>query len=230
MNEKLDAPEIKRDSRMRKWLDNYWYHYKWHTLIIGFFVLCLIVCLAQCSRKEEKDIGVAIACNLTLSKAESKALEDALSEAVEADYDKNGLKQATTVLHSIFSEEQLKEIYTLSDPVTGETTFDNAGYQTAKQYNAERIDNLQTYIMTGDSAVWFVSPYVYETMVKDKLPVVKTVKLGQTDFYRYYDALKVLPEDTVMVLIRPIMGYMAKDENYQKAEAFFIAVETFRMP
>jgi hypothetical protein len=230
MNEKTEAPEIKSDSKLLKWLDNFWYHYKWHTLIIGFFLLTLIVCLSQCTRRENKDVGVTIACNLTLTESESKALETALGEAVGEDYDKNGLKQATALLYSIFNEEQLKAIYTEVDPVTGETSFDNSGYQVAKQHNAERIENLQTYIMTGDCAVWFVSPYVYETMMRDKLPVVKTVQLGQTDFYRYYDALKVLPEDTVMVLIRPVMGYMAKDENYRKAEAFVNAIESFKMP
>ena len=230
MDEKTEAPEIKSDSKLLRWLENYWYHYKWHTLIVGFFLLTVIVCLVQCMQREEKDVGVTVACNITLTESQSKALEDALSAAVGEDYDKNGRKQATALLYSIFNEDQLKEIYTEPDPVTGEPIFDNSGYQVAKQHNAERIENLQTYIMTGDCGVWFVSPYVYETMMKDKLPVVRTVQLGATDFYRYYDALKVLPEDTLMVLIRPVMGYMAKDQNYQRAESFFLAVESFKMP
>ena len=230
MNEKLEAPEIRSDSKFLKWLDNYWYHYKWHTLIVAFFLLLLTVCLVQCAQKEEGDVGISVACNLTLTEAQSKALEDALGLAVASDYDQNGIKEAAVLLYSIFSEDQLRALYTAPDPITGEPVFDSSGYQAAKQYNAERMENMQTYLMTGDCGVWFVSPYVYETMMKDRLPIVKTVKLGETDFYRYYDALKVLPEDTIMVLIRPVMGYMAKDENFKKAEAFVNAIESFRKP
>jgi len=38
-NEKIEAGEIVVENRFLRWLDNFWYHYKWHTIIISFFVI-----------------------------------------------------------------------------------------------------------------------------------------------------------------------------------------------
>ena len=43
-------------NRFLKWLDNYWYHYKWRTIVILFFAVLLIVCVVQCSTVEKYDL------------------------------------------------------------------------------------------------------------------------------------------------------------------------------
>lgn len=40
---------------MKKWLENYWYHYKWTTIIVLFFLTVAIICLTQIINKKQYD-------------------------------------------------------------------------------------------------------------------------------------------------------------------------------
>ncbi len=54
-----NTPEIQ--SPVLKWLDNFWYHYKWHTLITVFFVVLISVSVGQMCKKNSYDIYVMYA-------------------------------------------------------------------------------------------------------------------------------------------------------------------------
>ncbi len=41
--EKLEPGTLTTNSRVLKWLDNFWYHYKWHTIITLFVAVVVIV-------------------------------------------------------------------------------------------------------------------------------------------------------------------------------------------
>jgi hypothetical protein len=45
-------------SKISKWLDNFWYHYKWPTLIITFFVALAIVLTVQLVSRENYDVYI----------------------------------------------------------------------------------------------------------------------------------------------------------------------------
>lgn len=53
------VPEIK--SPFLLWLDNFWYHYKWHTLIALFLAVVLIVGIGQMCRKNKYDVFIMYA-------------------------------------------------------------------------------------------------------------------------------------------------------------------------
>ena len=40
---------------MKKWLENYWYHYKWHTLISGAAIILVAVLIVQLAAKVNYD-------------------------------------------------------------------------------------------------------------------------------------------------------------------------------
>ena len=55
--DKLPAQEPKLEkSAFRLRLENFWYHYKWHTIVSLFFAFTLIFCLVQCVKREEPDL------------------------------------------------------------------------------------------------------------------------------------------------------------------------------
>ena len=58
---KITGGDIRLDeeNKFLKWLDNYWYHYKWHTIIIGFFALMILFTLRQCANDATHDTVVA---------------------------------------------------------------------------------------------------------------------------------------------------------------------------
>ena len=221
MKEKLEAGEIHVESKTLRLLDNFWYHYKWHTLIALFFAVVLIVCLAQCSSVEETDVTVTFGGNLILSEAEYDGLKKILGDVCPEDLDGNGEKSVAFKSLSIFNEEQLTEQFTYYYEEYGEERLDRDGMNLYRSTNVENHQNMQTYVMTGDCAVWLVSSYVYSEMFEGKVQVVATAKLTDTAVYRSFDAVKVFPEDTVVVLMRPIMGTYAEEKHFLEAQAYY---------
>ena len=223
MEEKYEGREIRTQSKLLAWLDNYWYHYKWHTIIIGFFLMVGIVCFVQCGTAEKYDVVVCFSGNAVFDEAtEHVGLEKVLSDICPFDADQNGVKKTIFTTISVFNEDQLKSHFTYYDPALGEDYFDKEAMNQYLPRNTENAKNISSYVMTGDCAVWFVSPYVYETYFKDL--ITESIKLSDTALYKNFDAVKVMPEDTLVVLLRPVFGEYSKDEAYAQAEAYYRAI------
>jgi hypothetical protein len=59
MEENLnEIREAEENTGFSAWLDNFWYHYKWHTIIALFVVFVVTICTLQMCRKEESDVYV----------------------------------------------------------------------------------------------------------------------------------------------------------------------------
>lgn len=73
----------------KKWFENYWYHYKWHT-IAGLFLLFVIVTfVADMLGKEVYDTEVSVNCKTAISYEQSDQMSRLLSQYA-TDYDGNG--------------------------------------------------------------------------------------------------------------------------------------------
>ena len=54
------------------------------------------------------------------------------------------------------------------------------------------------------------------------------VRLGDTEIYKYYQVLQVLPEDTIVCLLYPyVYGQSSNEEFYQNTKEMFKAIVTF---
>lgn len=73
----------------RQRIENYWYHYKWHTIIAVFFIVTFIVCLVQCSLKEKPDDCALLYINQNLTDNAANELSVLLGEYI-GDYNDNG--------------------------------------------------------------------------------------------------------------------------------------------
>lgn len=233
--------EIVVSNRFVKWWDNFWYHYKWTVIAVAFFVLVFAVCFVQCSQRTLSDTYVTFSGGFVLSEEENTAVSQVLTgltKTEEGDSKSVGIRS-----YAFFSEEELRTLYT--DPETG--NFDNAGFNRAKQANADRFSSLQDYMMTGECSIWFLSPTVYEELkMKEDIGVsLETtfgkrpdsayddyaVRLGDTELYRYYEALQVLPEDTLVVLSASFVFGASSDEGqYAHVKDLYRAIVTFTAP
>ena len=79
--DKQFAGEIVIQNRFLKWLDNFWYHYKWTVIVVAFFLFVGIVCLVQCSGRESADLTVTYAGGFVFNEEERAALSNALESA-----------------------------------------------------------------------------------------------------------------------------------------------------
>ena len=220
MEEKLKAKEIGAQSKFIAWLENFWYHYKWQTILGAFFLMVLLVSVVQCSSVESTDMNVTVCGNLVLNESQTEAVTKILSDICPQDVDKNGKKVTRLNQHTILSEEELTELYTDRNEETGEITVDRSGMMTAKGYNTDRIKNLQTYVSTGECAVWLVSEYVANDIIPKDM-IVDSRPLSETWLYATYDAIRELPEGMVVMLTRLYLGSYSSDEDFATAQAYY---------
>ena len=101
-------------------------------------------------------------------------------------------------------------------------------------------------LITGEFALCFLDPWLYESLANsDRLKTLTDifgempdgavgdfgVRLGDTAMYQYYDVLKILPEDTVICLLKPyVFGETSKEDIYARSVSMFKAVVEFEAP
>ena len=239
--DKQFAGEIVIQNRFLKWLDNFWYHYKWTVIVVAFFLFVGIVCLVQCSGRESADLTVTYAGGFVFNEEERAALSNALESVSPV---KKGEEQSMTVMlntYSMFSEEELRKMFTNEN---GELNV--YGYNTAKAQTQDQFSTMGNFVKTGESAIFFVSPMVYEELNLKKLaqPLSKlydstpanaydeySVYLKDTAFYQYFEAIQFLPEDTLIVILQPLVfGASSNEETYAYFMEFYQNIVNFQAP
>ena len=78
-NEKIAGAEIKVQGRFLKWLDNYWYHYKWVTIVVAFFIIVFSVCTLQMCSKEKNDLIIVYAGEAFVSSEKAESIKSVIN-------------------------------------------------------------------------------------------------------------------------------------------------------
>ena len=241
-NEKIEAGEIVVQNRFLKWLDNYWYHYKWPTLVVAFFLLVGVVCFTQCATSEKYDLVVCYTGDAAISKDQQQKLLEILNSLAPDAKKGEGKQSVGLTRYLIYDPEKLKETCT-----DDEGKQDVTAYTAANQTSSNHFKNFDTYVATGDCAVYFVSEYVYskrpdlgksmmrplESIYGSELPACAydayAIRLSETAFYQYYqDVLDFLPEDTLILI--PARTVFVSEETYADYEALYLAILNFKAP
>ncbi len=241
--EKEQGGEIVYESKLLKWLDNYWYHYKWLTICTVFAIFVILVCTLQTCSKDKTDVGVIYAGpEYFMFNGEGvQNIESALSYVLPEDAaGKDGKKRVTLIYHQIFSEEDIKQMKEDAAKNNEELYIDPA-------FNSQNLQTFQNLILAGEYSVCLLSPYLYE-MVKDSggFRLLEDVvgytpedaideygiRLKDTAFGQYYPGVKDLPEDTVLCLrgnvsVGSFLGGKKNKAQYERSEKLFKAILEF---
>lgn len=230
MNEKEYTEGIEVQSPMLKKLDNFWYHYKWHTLITLFFLIVFTVCTVQMCTQKTNDMLVMYSGPEALDQSERDNITKVLEHLVEEEGYAIGINA-----YNVLSEDEIRALEAETD-ADGKPLFVNRAFYT------DEYKNYGTYTGTGESSIMLLSPWLYESLYKnDRLRNISDltdgvsedalvnecgIVLGKTDIYAKYEALQVLPEDTVICFARPNwgMGKNSKAKHYAKEETLFCAI------
>ena len=252
-DEKETGGEIVVSSKFLSWLDNFWYHYKWHVIIVAFFVFVFAVCFVQCAQKEEMDVPVVFAGAYEGTGEDDYAWSEDAKNSIKAILSriyKSGTsyeKKIGFLTYDVLDEAALRDKATEKPTAENETgEFSNSFYNTLKQNNLNEINRFSSYLQTGQCSVWFVSPFLYEEegMSKIAMPLdsvfeeipsgaydAYAIRLGDTELYRYYDAFHRMPEDTLIVLTRGMLiGASGDDAVYSDYLALYRAIVEFKVP
>ena len=241
--EKEQGGEIVYESKLTKWFDNYWYHYKWTTILIAFALFVVLVCTLQTCDKDKNDVSVLYAGpeyfmfnGEGVSNIES-ALEFVLPDEA-AGSDK--LKTVAFVYHQIFSEDEIKAIKAEAEK-KGEEAYIDAGF------NSQNLQAFRNLILAGEYSVCLLSPYLYEMvsesggfrLLSDVLGYTPEgaiddtgIRLCDTAFGQYYPGVKDLPKDTILCLrsdvsVGTFLGGKKNKEQYERSEMLFRAILEF---
>jgi len=235
--EKKPSGEIVVEGRFAKWFDNFWYHYKWVTIGISALVIIFVICIAQSCSREKRDVMIVYAGHCSISVSDQKQLGDLMSNLLPEDLDNNGERVAHLSMYQIFSEEQIKLIESQTD-VNGKPL------RVDREHNTNQYSTYSNYIQTGESSIYLLDPWLYDELLRSggvrplsevfsEIPQgaidAYGIRLGDTELYQTYDVLKVLPEDTVLCLMQPlVMGRSSKEEIYQFETETFRALVNYR--
>ncbi|MBQ7173212.1 MAG: hypothetical protein IJR88_03765 [Clostridia bacterium] len=223
-------------------LENYWYHYKWHTIVALFFAFTLLFCLIQCVGRKEPDILLVAAGDIAFSNTDARDGFVAALETVSPEKKKGDGKRSIQISHyTIFSEEQMKELST-----DGEGNYSPATYASLKANTQTEYDAFTSFRMTGECSLYFVSDYVYENsnLREYAVPLSElfetapngaldeySIRFSELAFYRYYAACKALPKDFRLVLVKPlVVGKASNEDAYGAFRDLFVAILSFEAP
>ncbi len=241
MEENNNRPEeygsdIKIKTPLLTKLENFWYHYKWHSLICLFIIFVVTICTVQMCSKASIDIHVMYAGNVEINRKSTDGttppynkLLTALSKSAE-DYDADG----ETVL-------SLSTLFYLTEEEIAEAEKDKT-----KEVNhtllAEDARVLGEHMYVGEYYLCLLSPDVYELYrerdgvslfmpIADYAPEDNSleyyneyaVKLSSTALWDNVSVRDTLPEDTLVVLriksaVSSAFGGKENDERFRRSE------------
>ncbi len=205
---------IKENKMSEFWkkLDNFWYHYKWRTIIISFFVIIAIICTVQMFQKKNYDYYIMYVGDENITKDRQQEIVDSFKK-IGIDTDKN-------------NEVAINFSQTVYDPQKAEY-YANGVNASAENY-LSGMTHLPYYI-------YIMSENVYEKY-KDSGRFVKlnevfgdtlpgeayddyALYLSKTSFAKNNKGLNSFSSDTVICL--KVVPYIADKSGLQAEQTSF---------
>lgn len=172
---KISSPFLKK-------LDNYWYHYKWHTIISLFLVVVILICSFQMFKKDEYDLEVLYAGPSTLLNDRQTILD---IEAAFADLlsDQTGDGKVSVNLVSYWVDDRVAEN---SDLSAGDINYLFTNSQNNKRAYTDEVK-------AGNLSIFLVSPELFH-MVDDEAGFMRVVDIFP-ELEAYQEEVCVYDED-----------------------------------
>ncbi len=211
--------------KVLKWLENFWYHYKWHTLIIGFFAVILVVGIFQMTKKTDPDISMLYAGPAILTEQGLDELERTFASVLSSDSNGDGKKIVKAVGVTLLSDEQLAEKKAEAE-AEGESLYYNVSLRSSA------FEQIKSWLITGEMLLCLLDPYVYDQFVDyglfmplsnllDEIPASAaddySIRFSETEFGRFYSDLAPVTDGLLLCLVNPtvLAGDKTEGERYQ---------------
>jgi len=218
-----------------KWFDNFWYHYKVHTIIAIVVIITVAISTVQLLTKENFDFYTMYAGPQVLAVQDIAYIQKGIGEFA-TDY--NGDGQVKVALNDIvmLSSEELV-----------------AAQENGAVFNGEFLQKTMTQyyqqIIAGDVVICFLSPYMYEIVHKDggfmtlaeiyggDIPETAYddcgIILSDTDFGKSFNGIDDLPENTIMCIrkvstLKTLKGSEKTEEHHAAYVGLFKAMADYK--
>lgn len=239
--EKISGAEIKLNSPIAKWFDNFFYHYKWHVIVAVFLIFVIVISSFQMCTKESYDAYVLYAGERVIAKtasdgdiSEYQKLTSAIRQYM-GDYDGNGSRNIVFENMFLPSTDQIKEI-----EADGEMRVD---YDLV----AKNGQQFREYILYGNFHVMLLSSDLFESWSANECPFTPIgsyvkdgtgegfeyaseygIYLGSTPLYEKA-GFSMLPSDTVICMrmfseVSASFATADNEENFHRSEELLRAL------
>ena len=236
--DKLPENEIKVENKVVKWFKNYWYYYKWRVVAALFIIIVAAVCIGQTCSNSSIDIKIIYGGTYTSSGNEVPGMEAALSSVIPDGYTKDGQKRAAMIMFNYYTDEQIAEAEK-KDPLI---SID-------KNNNRQELGKFKDSVVASDAFLCMLDPSLYAVLdemglvakLEDVLGYIpensidgKAVRLSDTEFGRYFEGFKNLPETYVCVrlpgVIQSTTGRGEDSHEFQAAKEMFKNIVEYKAP
>lgn len=235
---KIYTEGIKREhGKAYAWFDNIWYHHRWKIIISLFFIIVLLVCMLQMCEREENDMTVVYAGPTLVIGNDREGVCNVLESVLPEDYSNDGIKTVNLISYQIYNKEEIQQIEAMTDAEGKHHVVD-------RQYISGNSEEFYDFVMTGEASVYMLAPDLYESLKeKGRLAELSAVlgyesslsedsygiKLSELDIYEEYSALRLLPEDTMVCILRQnFVGRNSDDKSYEEDKQMFRALVEFK--
>jgi len=196
--------------KLIKWLDNYWYHYKWPTVIVAALAVIIIIMTAQFVRRDKFDLSILYAGPLNITANQTRDFETETAKQLEGDLNGDGKKNCQLAAYYMLTEDQITAVQAEYDEREELYVVNRSELAATRQQFTNQIS-------AGDASLMLLDPYWYEMLKKQDLivPLAEyleeipeyaaddcSLRLCDTPFARFFTAAQVFPEDTVICLRR----------------------------
>ena len=194
MEEMEEKDKIRGDVKMKSpfltKLDNFFYHYKWHSIIALFLVIVFLVCALQMCGQKQYDLEVMYAGPKNLSDRQTVLdIQNAFADIAD---DRTGDGVKTVNLVSYWVDDSLwKELTDGKEDGEKEEDTAGRGQLMNNSYNNEKafVDE----IAAGNVVICLVSPYLFH-MVDDEAGFMRVTDVFP-DLAEYEEEVCVYDED-----------------------------------
>ena len=189
---------LKVKSPALKWLDNFWYHYKWHTIVILFVIIVGVMLILQMCSKPDYDLHVLYAGDDRISSSREggdlSEYEKMLSDLkrISPDVDDDGERVVDFLNLFVANDEELAAL-----EAKGEST------EGADSLIREDAETLEFSIVSGDYYLLFLS---------ERLFLEYAEEFGDTMFaplsgYASADEVEFVGEGSLGIRLSTIEGF-----------------------
>lgn len=225
-------------------LENFWYHYKWHSIICLFVLIAVIICSLQFCSKSSYDSHLMYAGPYDATRGEVLDMQSSLN-SICGDLDGDGKTDISVTSLFLVTDSQAEEINSRGE-----------GYKVNGQVVSDNSKIFDQNVQTGEIVVFLLDPSRFNMLYSDKadecflLPIKDYLPSAGSDGFEYVNDFGIylkstgaatlpglcnLPDDTILCIrakgsLTSMFKKKTAEKNHASGEALMRAILSYSVP
>ncbi len=197
--------ESKYTGKKVNWLENFWYHHKWHAGLTLFAVVIAVVLLWQIITYVRPDVYIMYTGPVAFIGSRYTDLEEAITQVMD-DYNGDGEKAINFTDNTYLTEKQIAKKQEEAKAQSQEYIPDYSGLKASysrfqtEMTAAKHMLDPALYEQIRDMDGFMPLSDIFGENLPDCAADAYGIRLGDTAFYEYYPGVQVMPADTILAV------------------------------